>query len=233
MNRKILCKTRIGLVLLLGFFLFACSDNNNDDDDDNGGPSVSTENLLALHNSSSPQYNKNCSTCHEGIHTRQTLDPSIPDAHVAMLPFAAGETDSDKKCTWCHRSVDLVQAAGSPLTLRTSLRKRIDVKLCTLCHGPDGPAKQFYRVSLSALNPDGPELYDLICSGCHGVLANSQVAGESAAEIQEKITENEGGMGPLGVLKNAQSGSIGRRSDATHHNRWRNTLFTKLCNLPW
>jgi hypothetical protein len=31
-------------------------------------------------------------------------------------------------------------------------------------------------------------------------LADSEVQGESAREIREKIDENEGGMGPLNVL---------------------------------
>ena len=183
-------------------------DRDKDKDDDNGGGGPGTENIIALHISSSPQYNKDCSECHAEIHTRQTLDPIIPDAHVAMLPFAPGETDSNDKCTWCHRSVDLVQAAGSPLVMRNSIRKRIDPRLCTLCHGPGGPAKQFYQVSLSSLQLDGSELYDLICSGCHKVLADSEVAGESAAEIQENIFENEGGMGPLGFLKTEQIQAI-------------------------
>ena len=225
-----LCKTRIGIAFCLGLFLLAWTLNGSADngkhfggvrceierehkgkckdrdDDDQGVPG--TENIIALHISSSPQYNKNCSECHEDIHTRQTLDSSIPDAHVAMLPFAPGETDSDDKCTWCHRSVDLVQAAGSPLMLRTSLRKRIDARLCTMCHGPSGPAKQFYQVNFSSLQLDGAELYDLVCSSCHGVLADSEVEGESAAEIQEKIYENEGGMGPLAALTTEQIQAI-------------------------
>jgi mono/diheme cytochrome c family protein len=190
-------------------------DRDDDDKDNDGGigGAPGTKNYIALHNSSSPQYNDNCSDCHGGIHTRQTLNPLIPDAHVAMLPFAAGETDSDKKCTWCHRSVDLVQATGSPLMLRTSLRKRVDVKLCTLCHGPTGPGKQFYQVSLSSLQLEGSELYDLTCSGCHGLLADSEVEGESAAEIQEKINENEGGMGPLGALNIDQIQAIAAALD--------------------
>ena len=43
-------------------------------------------------------------------------------------------------------------------------------------------------------------LYNLACSACHNDLANSEVGGESAAEIQEKIDDDEGGMGPLAVL---------------------------------
>jgi len=187
--------------------------SKKDDDDDDELPPTSTEpaardNIIALHDRNSLQYNRNCSDCHADIHTGQTLDPLVPDAHVAMLPFAAGETDSNDQCTWCHRSVDLVQAAGSPLMTPNSIRKRIDPRLCTMCHGPGGPAKQFYQETLSSLQLDGSELYELTCSGCHRVLADSEVKGESAAEIQTKINENEGGMGPLGVLKTEQIQSI-------------------------
>ena len=77
-----------------------------------------------------------------------------------------------------------------------------------MCHGPSGPAKQFYQVNLSSLQLDGSELYDLTCSGCHRVLADSEVEGESAAEIQNKINGNEGGMGPLVALKTEQIQSI-------------------------
>ncbi|MGI9320493.1 MAG: c-type cytochrome, partial [Thiogranum sp.] len=52
------------------------------------------------------------------------------------------------------------------------------------------------------------ELYELTCSGCHRILADSEVKGESAAEIQSKINGNEGGMGPLGVLNTEQIQSI-------------------------
>jgi hypothetical protein len=179
------------------------------DDDDHEVPPTETDNTIAAHDRNSPQYNRNCSDCHADIHTRHTLDPVIPDAHVAMLPFAPGETDSNDQCTWCHRSVDLVQAAGSsPLVMPNSIRKRIDPRLCTMCHGPGGPAKQFYQVNLSSLQLDGAELYDLTCSGCHRVLEDSEVEGESAAEIQKEINENEGGMGPLAVLKTEQIQSI-------------------------
>ena len=182
-------------------------------EDDDEVPTTSTErtatdNIIALHDRNSPQYNRNCSDCHADIHRGESLNPSIPDAHVAMLPFAPGETGSNDQCSWCHRSVDLVQAAGSPVMLSNSIRKRIDPRLCTMCHGPGGPAKQFYQETLSSLQLDGSELYDLTCSGCHRVLADSEVEGESAAEIQNKINGNEGGMGPLVALKTEQIQSI-------------------------
>lgn len=188
-------------------------EKEHEDNDDDEVPATSTEptatdNNIAAHDRNSPQYKRNCSDCHADIHTRQTLDPLIPDAHVSMLPFAPGETDTNDRCTWCHRSVDLVQAEGSPSVMPNSIRKRIDPRLCTMCHGPGGPAKQFYQVNLYSLQLDGSELYDLTCSGCHKVLADSEVKGESAAEIQKKINENEGGMGPLVVLKTEQIQTI-------------------------
>jgi mono/diheme cytochrome c family protein len=183
-------------------------EHEDDDDDDDEAPSTAADNIIAAHDRSSPQYKRNCSDCHADIHSRESLNPNIADVHVAMLPFAPGETDSNDKCTWCHRSVDLVQASGSPLVVRNSIIKHFDPRLCTMCHGPSGPAKQFYQVNLSSLQLDGSELYDLTCSGCHKVLADSEVKGESAAEIQKEINGNEGGMGPLGVLKTEQIQSI-------------------------
>jgi len=197
-------------------------EHEGDDDDDDEVPMTSTEptatgDIIAAHDRNSLQHKRNCSDCHADIHSRESLDANIPDAHVAMLPFAPGETDSNNKCTWCHRSVDQVQAAGSPLVTPNSLRKRIDPRLCTMCHGPGGPAKQFYSVNLSSLQLDGSELYDLVCSGCHSVLADSEVKGESAAEIQKEINENKGGMGPLVVLKTEliQSIAVALGGDST------------------
>jgi mono/diheme cytochrome c family protein len=54
----------------------------------------------------------------------------------------------------------------------------------------------------------GQKLYGLYCAGCHDALSNSEVHGESASEIQKKISENEGGMGPLRVLTPAQIQAI-------------------------
>jgi len=173
---------------------------DDDDDDDDEQPSVVSDNIIAIHDRNSPQYNKNCSDCHADIRTRVSLNPGIPDAHVAMLPFSAGEPGDDLQCAWCHRTVDLIQAAATPVDARASLRKHVDARMCALCHGPAGPGTQFYQVNLSNLQPSGPLLYDLVCSGCHLPIANSEVRGESAREINEAILENEGGMAPLNVL---------------------------------
>jgi hypothetical protein len=169
-------------------------EEDDEEDDDDGDDPIVTENLIAAHNSTSPQYDRRCTDCHGDIHTEESLNPSIPTAHVAMFSFAPGEPGDDKQCVWCHRSVDLVQGSTG------NLRRSVDARLCTLCHGPLGPAEQFYQTGVSPTEPDGEVLYELTCASCHGDLGNSEVRGESSEEIQEKIEENEGGMGPLSVL---------------------------------
>jgi cytochrome c553 len=186
--RKIFNKRKMALGILAGVYLFAWVPIILADDDDDG---IDPEkNIIAIHDSSSRQYNKECISCHADIPSAQSLDPSIPNVHVAMIPFTPGEKD-EETCIVCHRTVDLVQGSAG------NIRKQVKATLCAMCHGPSGPAKQFYQADLAL---DGPALYDLACAACHRDLANSEVRGESLAEIQEKINENEGGMGPLGVL---------------------------------
>jgi cytochrome c5 len=176
-------------------------DDEHDEHDEHDGDdgTIASENIFAQHDRTSPQYNKNCTACHAEILTEQSLDPSIRSAHVVKLSITPGE-DNDIKCAWCHRSVDLVQGSAG------NLRRQVDVALCSLCHGPFkrnealGPVKQFYLAGLSPTDPDGNQLYELVCAACHKDQANSKVKGESASEIQEKINKNEGGMGPLNFL---------------------------------
>jgi len=210
MEKKRFSKRKMWIGLLVGFFLiwaFNFSMNSRPSDAEE-----STKNLIASHNSSSPQYNKNCTSCHANILTETSLNPSIPNVHVAMLPHAPGEENNDK-CIWCHSTVDLVQGTSRVENSEGNLRRGVDVTLCTLCHGPStvrpsSPGKQFYQTGISPTQPDGPFLYNLICAACHGDLANSQVKGESASEIQKKINENEGGMGPLSVLTTGEIQAI-------------------------
>lgn len=162
-----------------------------------------TKNIVAIHDSSSKQYGRNCRECHADVLSQHSQDPSIPAAHLAMFSYAAGREGSDQQCRWCHRTVDLTSGAAQPEAKSTgNLRRHTDVTLCTLCHGPyrGGPGRQLYQAGLSPANPDGPFLYELVCSACHRPLATSQVRGKSASEIQHKIDENEGGMGALSVL---------------------------------
>lgn len=179
--------------------------DHGDDDDHHVPPS---ENVIAFHDRNSPQYNEHCNDCHADIHGRQSLNPAIPPAHLVMFNFAAGQPGGDQQCAWCHRSVDLVQAAGSAKEMTGRLRKHVDTALCALCHGPQGPGKPFYQVGLSQLRSDGGDLYELVCSGCHNVISNSEVRGEDAADIEEAIMENEGGMAPLQVLTTEQIQAI-------------------------
>jgi cytochrome c5 len=194
---KILRKRKPVIALFAGFFLFAfvlIAFLPRGFADDDGG--IAGVNLLALHDSSSRQYDKHCLDCHADVLAQQSLDSSIPTVHVAMIPLVPGE-ENEERCAFCHRSVDLVQGVQES---NGTLRKHVDADICRLCHGPDGPGAPFYQTGLSQTDPDGPALYELVCAACHGDLADSEVEGESAAKIREEIEENEGGMGPLRVL---------------------------------
>ena len=160
------------------------------------------KNIIAIHDSSSKQYKKKCNECHAEIHSRQSLDPSIPAAHPAMFPFAAGRPGDDKQCRWCHRTVDLTLGQQSSDKSKGNLRRHTDVTLCTLCHGPyrGGPGEQFYQSGLDPADPDGPALYGVVCAGCHRELENSELIGKNAAKIQKAIDVDKGGMGVLTVL---------------------------------
>jgi cytochrome c5 len=198
---------KLGIALLAGFCLLAWVPDGAADDDDDIDPK---KNIAAIHDSSSRKYDKDCTECHAAVHSRETLDPNIPSAHVAMFDFAPGKPGDKKQCVWCHRSVDLTQATQSEGKSKGNLRRRVDMAVCGLCHGPSGPGPQFYQAGLSRspTDPDGPALYDLVCAACHRDLENSQVEGESASEIREAIDENEGGMRPLNVLSSQEIQAI-------------------------
>jgi hypothetical protein len=197
--RKIFSKRKMVIGLLAGVYLFALVLNIFAEDE----VIDPRKNIIAIHDSSSGQYDKNCLECHADILSAKSLDTLIaPAAHVAMFDFAPGKPGDDKQCIWCHRTVDLVQGSAG------NIRKQVDATLCTMCHGPAGPAKQFYQAGLSPDDPDGALLYDLACAACHKDLANSKVEGESAKDIQKKIDEDEGGMGPLRVLSTQEIQAI-------------------------
>jgi len=175
------------------------SSNSDDGDGDGFDP---RKNIVAIHDSSSKQYKKTCNECHAEIHSRQSLDPSIPAAHPGMFPYAAGRPGDDKQCRWCHRTVDLTLAQQFSDKSKGNLRRHVDVTLCTLCHGPyrGGPGQQFYQAGLSPTEPDGPLVYDVVCAGCHRELENSELIGKNAEKIQKAIDNDKGGMGVLTVL---------------------------------
>lgn len=209
MNRtKLVSNSEKGFILVLSLFLFALASNSYAD------------NIHATHNASEP---KDCLDCHAGIHKREVPPNSseqIADAHGIMLGKVPGKIKDDgtldkKQCVFCHTApVDLVQAAGSPVTTTANLRKRVDVRVCVLCHGNNadevGEGGKFYEVAFADLipQPDGAELYGLVCSGCHRQFANSEMEGKSQSKIQEAINKDKGGMGPLGVLNEDQVANI-------------------------
>lgn len=157
-------------------------------------------NYFALHDRASDRYDAGCTGCHQAVLTEQSLNPAIHTAHVVMQSLVPGESRNDR-CAFCHRSVTwLRQGTGS-------LRKHVDARLCAVCHAPEGPGAQFYQVGVQG-RLDGAGYYGLLCEGCHGPLARSEVRGESAREIRKKIDENEGGMGPLAVLTAAEIQAI-------------------------
>jgi hypothetical protein len=203
--RKMLSKRKTAIGLLAMVSLLIWIPNILADDDDRIDPG---KNLIAIHDSSSNQYNKKCNECHADIRNAQSLDPAIPNVHVAMFDFAAGKPGDDKQCIWCHRTVDLVQGSAG------NIRKQVDATICAMCHGPfdrngpSGTVKQFYQAGPSPDDPDGVLLYDLACAACHKDLVNSKVSGESAKDIQKKIDENEAGMGPLRVLSTQEIQAI-------------------------
>lgn len=174
----------------------ARAEDSDDDDDD-------ARNILALHDRSSRQYNKECTSCHRQVLSEQSSNPQIHTAHVAMNAFVPGK-ETNHKCAFCHRTTDLLLGSTG------NVRRHVDVTLCAVCHGnyPERPTRHFYLTGPSPDRPDGPLLYSLMCSGCHGSLATSEVRGESAAEIRKEIAENEGGMGPLRILTTGEIDAI-------------------------
>lgn len=181
-------KLGIGILLWLCLGLGLSQSFADKKKHEGGEKKRTTENVIALHDSDSPQYNDRCTDCHAEVLAAQSFDPAIPAAHVAMRPFTPGEEDNDT-CVWCHRTVNLVQGTQTAGALQGNLRKQVNMTLCTVCHGPFGPAPQFFQTGPPPDQPDGAALYDLVCAACHGDLADSEVHGESAAEIQKNIAE--------------------------------------------
>jgi cytochrome c553/fructose-specific phosphotransferase system component IIB len=202
--KKVFCKRKMAIGVLAAVYLFSWVANILAEDEEIDP----RKNIIAIHDSSSEEYKKNCSECHADIPQAQSLEPSIaPAAHVAMFDFAPGKPGDDKQCIFCHRTVDLVQGSAG------NIRKQVDATLCAMCHGQSpprnassGPVKQFYQAGPSP--DDGVLLYDLACAACHKDLANSKVGGESANEIQKKIDDDKGGMLPLRVLSTVEIDSI-------------------------
>jgi hypothetical protein len=190
-------------------------------------PEDDSRNIISAHDSNSDDYERECRHCHAAIHTEESLDPNIPTAHRAMAPFAAGRELDDDQCRWCHLTVDLQEGTQRVENSKGNVRRHVDVELCAFCHGllgegdyGRGGAPVYYQTSpLSPTNPDGPALYELLCAACHGPLEESEVWGDGD-EIQEKIDEDEGGMGALNVLTAEEVQAIAAALEGTE-----DTLF--------
>jgi hypothetical protein len=116
--KKILAKRNMAIGLLVGLYVFICIPNIFADEEEDEDAIDHRKNIIAIHDSSSEEYKKKCSECHADIPKAQSLDPSIPAAHVAMFDFAPGKPGDDKQCIWCHRTVDLVQGSAGNIESR-------------------------------------------------------------------------------------------------------------------
>ena len=108
-----------------------------------GPPRADAPDLAAIHDASSPSYQKNCLRCHGDVMKKTTLNRKIKNAHAAMVPFTPGYDAkvgvTNEVCASCHRNVDILQHSGE------QIRKNASVSLCAACHNKAGPSsKKFY-----------------------------------------------------------------------------------------
>ncbi len=108
-----------------------------------GPPRTDVVDLKAIHDATSPKFDRACLDCHADIMKRGTLDPRRKEAHAAMIPFMpdydakVGVTNDN--CRSCHVNVDAIQHSGA------LVRKNTDMAVCETCHGKGGPSrKAFY-----------------------------------------------------------------------------------------
>src|SRR3990172_210777 len=108
-----------------------------------GPPRAKSPDLMALHDASSPSFNKHCLKCHGDIMKKTTLNRKVKEAHAAMVSFTPGYDAkvgvTNKVCVSCHGKVDLLEHSGE------QIRKNANVALCAGCHSQSGPSsKKFY-----------------------------------------------------------------------------------------
>ncbi|HBB40021.1 MAG: hypothetical protein COW73_09895 [Nitrospirae bacterium CG18_big_fil_WC_8_21_14_2_50_70_55] len=127
---------------------------------------LSTQNVVDIHDERSSDYNADCVSCHGTKTDEVALDGTTPMAHAIMMPVALG-ADNNKKCAWCHAQVrlqfrnptqnvhtDLYADYAEPRPALTAavqyetaradinhfeggaIRKSYDPSACTPCHGP-------------------------------------------------------------------------------------------------
>lgn len=105
-------------------------------------------NLVAMHDSASPQYAADCIKCHGDMSGETTLSGEVQGIHPRMCPYvfeAAGETEmTSAVCRYCHSDTQRMQdySGGSG----GALRKQVNAELkCVECHTSDGPGKELYK----------------------------------------------------------------------------------------
>jgi hypothetical protein len=110
---------------------------------------ISPVDYISLHDSSSPDYNPNCISCHGKMTSETTLDPKIETAHTLHLTSKLLILE----CTTCHQNVDLTERSAA------SLRKQVEVELCRNCHSAL-PTEEIDHQPLAKM--------DCTLSACHG-----------------------------------------------------------------
>lgn len=135
--------TRISYVLALAAIAVVTGCAVGSADREAGPPRTDGVDLAAIHDASSPRFDRACLGCHADIMKRPTLSPTYKEAHAAMIPFLpdydgkVGVTNAN--CVSCHSKVDVVQHSG------VQIRKNSDTTSCAACHGKTGSAaKKFY-----------------------------------------------------------------------------------------
>jgi hypothetical protein len=107
---------------------------------------LADQNLVALHLSTSPQYDSDClaTGCHDTLlQDERSLDSRIVGIHQRMIPYVPGYNPrkgaSSSTCRHCHRSVDLINKSAG------TLRKNVSAQVCVVCHTSSGPGIPLYK----------------------------------------------------------------------------------------
>ncbi len=67
---------------------------------------LSTENVVDLHDETSADYDADCVSCHGDKSGEVALDGTTPMAHAMMMPQTPG-ADTNARCAYCHAKVRL------------------------------------------------------------------------------------------------------------------------------
>lgn len=107
---------------------------------------VTDQNVVALHLSTSSQYNPDClaSGCHDTLlQEEKSLDPRVQAIHQRMIPYVPGYNPrkgvSSTTCRHCHRSVDLINKSAA------ALLKNVSPQNCVVCHTAAGPGIPLFK----------------------------------------------------------------------------------------